>query len=232
MIFSTRTARCLLAAGLVTGAGVGLAGTAQAASANAQDKTWLVAAHQANLAEIAAGKDAEKNASDNDVTALGKMFVTDHTKLDAGVKKLATKYGVTLPSAPSAAQQASLAAVKQNSGNAYDKAWVRAEITGHLQAKAGGQKEMAGGSASDILAADRTAAPIVQHHLNELAGIASDLGISAPTSVSAGTGGQAAAAMAGDGERTALAVGATSVGVVLLGSAYLVRRRRPVTARA
>lgn len=229
MKFSTRVARGVIAAGLVAGGGLATAGAAQAASASTQDKTWLVAAHQANLAEIAAGTDAQKNATDNDVSDLGKMFVTDHTKLDKTVKSLAKKYDVTLPSGPSAAQKAMLASVQQNSGAAYDKAWVRAETTGHLQTKAGGQKELAAGSASDILAADRTSAPVVQHHINELSDLAGDLGISVPSSVGAGTGGQAAGV---GGDRTALAVGATGVGVVLLGSAAVVRRRRPVAARA
>lgn len=204
-----------------------LASPAQAAAGNQADQAWLVTAHQSNLAEIAAGKDAQKNATDDGITDLGEMLVADHTTLDTTIKKLAEKYDVSLPSGPSAAQKAALASVKQNSGAAYDKAWVRAQTTGHLQTKAAGQRELSAGSAADVLTADRTSAPVVQKHINELSGLAGDLGISVPTSVSAGTGGQAAA-----GPDRALAAGVTGVGVVCLaGAALVVRRRRLVTVK-
>ena len=190
----------------------------------APDKTWIVAAHQSNLAEIAAGTDAQKNATSKDVSALGKMLVTDHTKLDKSLTSLASKYDVTLPASPNAAQKSALASVKQNSGSAYDKAWVRAQTTGHLQAKAATAKEIAGGSASDVLAAARTATPVVQHHIDELASISSDLGITSPTSVNGGTGGQAASGGISGPGMAVVAVGLS----LIAAAAYTVRRRRPV----
>jgi putative membrane protein len=173
--------------------GLALAGPAIAASATSAERTWLVAAHQSNLAEIAAGKDAQQNASDNGVSELGRMLVADHTKLDKSVEALASKYDVTLPDAPTAAQQAALDSVQRNEGTAYDKAWVRVQLTGHFQTRSATQKYLSIRSADDVLAAARTATPVVQHHIDELTGLADDLGITVPSSVNGGTGGQAAA---------------------------------------
>ncbi len=181
----------LLAAGITA-----VAGPAVVASANSQDETWMVAAHQSNLAEIAAGTDAKQNATASSIKDLGAMLVSDHTKLDASLKTLAAKHSVDLPDQPTAAQKAALAKVKSNSGQAYDTAWVKSQITGHLQTRAATRKELSGGSESDVLAAAKSATPVVQHHINELISIAGDLGISAPSSVPGGTGGQAQPASA------------------------------------
>ena len=193
-------------------------------TASQQDTSWLVAAHQSNLAEIAAGTDAQQNATNGDVKALGEHLVADHTTLDRSVTALAQKYGVTLPDAPNAEQQAALAEVKQKSGEAYDAAWVSSQLTGHLKTKAATAEELSEGEAADVVSAARTATPVVQRHIDELASIADDLGLSVPVSVDGGTGGQAAV-----DTRSGLGLSLTALGVALLGGvALLVRRRHAV----
>jgi putative membrane protein len=205
--------------------GTALAGSAAAAPAPAPERTWLVAAHQSNLAEIAAGKDAQQNASDDSVSALGEMLVADHTKLDKSVTALAKKYDVTLPNTPSAAQKAALASVKRNDGAAYDKAWVRTQTSGHLQTKAATQKYLSSGSAADVQAAARTATPVVQHHITELADISGDLGIAVPSAVNSGTGGQAATRGFSTGG-TVLIV----LGLIVISATVVFTLRRRITA--
>ncbi len=200
-----------------------IASPALVASANSADETWLVAAHQSNLAEIAAGKDAQQNATSSDIKDLGKMLVADHTTLDKGVQKLATKYKVDLPSTPTPAQKAALAQVKTNSGDAYDAAWTKSQTTGHLKTKAATKRELSAGSEADVLAAAKTATPVVQKHIDELRSIASDLGISVPTSVSAGTGGQAAATGPG---LSAILLIVLGVGFASAAMVLVVRRRQ------
>lgn len=227
MISTFGTSARLLVAGLlaVSGATLGgavLAGPASATNAAAADEAWLVAAHQSNLAEIAAGRDAQENATNDDVSALGEHLVEDHTRLDRSVQQLAEKYDVTLPDAPNEAQQSLLAQVKQNSGEAYDRAWVRAQTTSHLQTKAATQREISGGDAEDVVAAARTSAPVVQRHIDELASISADLGIASPTSVNGGTGGQAA-----EGSSSVPATVTIAAGLGLLAAAgFAVYRRR------
>jgi putative membrane protein len=167
---------------------VGTAGASTTAAANAQDRAWLVAAHQSNLTEIAAGKAAQQKATSTVVREHGRLFITDHTRLDASLQKVASGLGVTLPSTPNAAQRATLAAVSAKSGAAFDSAWLTSQLAGHRAAKAAGQAELAGGSDPTVLAAAKAAAPVVQMHLTMLEQATG----TTPTGVNAGTGGQAA----------------------------------------
>src|SRR5687768_7831947 len=149
----------LAVASALAAAGATLATPALATQTSAQDETWLVAAHQSNLAEIAAGRDAQQNAVSGDVKELGEMLVADHTTLDRSVTALAQKYDVTLPSAPNAQQRAALAEVRQRSGEAYDAAWVRTQLDGHLKTRAATRVELARGDAADVQAAARASTP-------------------------------------------------------------------------
>jgi putative membrane protein len=133
-----------------------------------QDKAFLVAAHQANLAEIATGAVAEHKGASKAVRELGKMFVTDHTKLDADLKKVADKLGVHLPSRPNAQQRAFAAKLAELSGSSFDRYWLRGQLTAHRMAKANGEKELAKGSNRDAIKVAKTSAPIIAHHLKEL----------------------------------------------------------------
>jgi len=226
MNLSIRRALRLTVAGALAAAGATLATPALAADTSAQDESWLVAAHQSNLAEIAAGRDAGQNAASDDVKALGRRLVTDHTTLDRSVTALARTHDVDLPTAPNAEQRAALAAVKQRSGEAYDAAWVRSQLDGHLKTRAATRAELARGDAADVTAAARAATPVVQHHIDELRSIADDLGLAVPTSVDGGTGGQAAVSS----HRT-LTVSLAALGVALVaGGAVAATRRRRVTA--
>jgi putative membrane protein len=186
-----------------------------------QDQSFLIAAHQSDLAEIAGGKAASSKAASSGVRDLATRLISDHTKLDAAVSQLASTHGVTLPSSPSPAQTAQLQKVSALSGQAFDSAFLSAQIAGHQATLAAVQKELSSGQASDVVAAARTARPVVVDHLSmaqKLSGSAGE-----PSSVNAGTGGQAAA-MVGDRERTTLA--ATDVAALLLAAGVAGARQR------
>ncbi|MGW1728231.1 DUF4142 domain-containing protein [Streptomyces sp. NPDC002306] len=137
-----------------------------AASPTNQDHTFLVQAHQGNLAEIAAGKDAGKHAKSACVKRAGQTWVIDHIKLDASVRKLADKTHTKLPSAPSAAQQEALKAVQSKAGSsAYDQAWLKAQDGAHRKTLAAIDQEIKHGTNTGVVAAARTARPMVAMHL-------------------------------------------------------------------
>ncbi|MFF1917344.1 DUF4142 domain-containing protein [Streptomyces sp. NPDC058239] len=108
--------------------------SAFAVAAATDDAPFLKAIHQGNLAEIAAGQDAGKNATTACAKTVGATLVRDHRKLDADVKALAGKLHVTLTAGPSPAQEQALAAVRAKAGtSAYDVAWLNTEATGHVE---------------------------------------------------------------------------------------------------
>jgi putative membrane protein len=215
--------RAALTFGVVLGAALALptaasaAPAAPSASVSAADRTWMVAAHQSNLTEIAAGKAAQQKATSQKVRGLGQMFIDDHTANDAKLKAAAKTLGVSLPGSPNAAQRSALASVSAKSGAAFDSAWIASQITGHKQALAATDTELSNGSNSTVIALARATRPVVAKHLNELLAASGR----SPSSISAGTGGQAAA-----GE-TAPGLALTGLGLVLAAAAgLLVLRRR------
>jgi putative membrane protein len=197
-----------------------LAGAPALAAVSGQDTTWMQAAHQGNLAEIAAGRAAQQSATGAQVKQLGAMFVQDHTRLDAQLTQAAQRLGVQLPPAPTPQQQQQLAAVQQKTGQAFDAAWISTQIAAHVTTIAATQRELQGGSDATVLGLARAATPVVQQHLTELQDLARQMGL--PTSVNGGTGGQAA-------DDTPRTVGWALAGVgglaVLAGTVGLVRRR-------
>jgi putative membrane protein len=199
----------------------GVAGATTTAAPNAQDRAFLVAAHQSNLSEIAAGKAAQQKATTDVVRQHGELFIRDHTRLDASLQQVAKSLNVTLPTTPSAAQRATLASVSAKSGSAFDSAWLTSQIAGHKAAKAAGAKELASGSDASVLGLAKTAAPVVQMHLTML-----EQATGSPTGVNAGTGGQAATAPGG--VRTSWVLIGLGL-VAAAGSLTLIRPRRAST---
>jgi putative membrane protein len=205
----------LVAAALVAGT-VAVVPTAASAQTgvSAQDRSFLVAAHQSNLAEIAAGKTAEAKATTATVREHGQRFIIDHTTLDASLTKVASTLGVALPSVPNPTQQHTLASVSALSGAAFDQAWTSTQITGHEQALAGVKTEISSGSNAQVKGLATTAEPVVTSHLAMLRS-------TAPAgSVNAGEGG---AASTGD---TALPWALIPAGALVAAGSLLLSRRR------
>jgi putative membrane protein len=230
--------RVAVIAGLVALVGAAIAGPASAAatptpaasSTSAADENWLVAAHQMNLAEIAAGRDAGRYASDSDVRSFADQLVDDHTTLDKRIVSLSQKYDVFLPGSPTAAQAQALAALQGKEGEAYDTAWVKARIVSHRQARVVNQGEVTNGEADDVKAAARDTGVTEERHLSSLGDLSQHLGISRPpAAVSGGTGGQAAAEFARSHQVPAGILAA--VGVALIGAELVLGGRRRRAAR-
>ncbi|WP_447035609.1 DUF4142 domain-containing protein [Streptomyces sp. DSM 118878] len=142
-----------------------------AAEVNNQDKTFAARAHQGNLAEIAAGRDARKNATTRCVEHAGDVLVRDHSKLDADLRTLARKLNVTLPGSPSARQKKELAAVQAKAGGrAYDAAWLTAQDAAHRKTLALIDRELKAGRNAEVKAAARAVRPVVAMHLDMVRG--------------------------------------------------------------
>ncbi|GGR36594.1 DUF4142 domain-containing protein [Streptomyces roseolus] len=198
------------------------------AGVSGQDEMFLMRAHQGNLAEIAAGHDARKHAMSTCVKHVGAALVRDHTKLDADLKMLADKLDVTLPASPSAEQKKELAAVQAKAGGpAYDAAWLTTQDAAHRRTLALIDQEIKGGKHPQVVAAARTARPVVAMHLDMVRGgtchAAKDAGV-----VHAGSAGHLATA---DDSSTTVVGMAGMIGGGLLtvgGAVWLLRARRPV----
>lgn len=195
--------------------------TAANAAPSNQDATYLKAAHQSNLAEIAGGQIAQQKGNSQQVKDLGARFVADHTKLDTAVKSAASKLGVDLPSAPNAQQQAVAKRYQAASGKSFDSLYVSTQMDGHMAAMANGEKEISNGSDATAKQNAQDAAPVIASHHDALNAAARDLGV--PSRIGTGTGGLAA-----HHTFTTQVVGLITIGAMLLvvGAVALFRRRR------
>ncbi|MET7463088.1 DUF4142 domain-containing protein [Nonomuraea sp. NPDC005501] len=157
-----------VAAVVVLGGSPVPAATARGTAVSQQDTAYLRAAHQGNLAEIAAGKVAQAKGVSDAVRSIGATLVADHTELDAAVREAARRLDVTLPTRATQRDRAMLERVSALSGPAFDRAWVTAMIAGHRAALRLGKKELQEGSSTTAKEVAQSGAPVIRKHLNEL----------------------------------------------------------------
>ena len=201
-----------------------LPATAATAAPSDQDTTYLRAAHQSNLAEIATGQLAQQKAASDQVKDLGARWVADHTKLDAALQDTAEALGVDLPDAPNAEQRALARRYEAASGRDFDALWIPTQMDSHMKAMQLGQTEVAEGSDAQARKVAQDAAPVVASHHELLEEAANAIGV--PSSIDTGTGGQATES------NLPTAVGFGALGLLLIGGAVLLlRRRTPATSR-
>ncbi|WP_326810230.1 DUF4142 domain-containing protein [Streptomyces scopuliridis] len=140
--------------------------SAYAAAPATDDAPFLKAIHQGNLAEIAAGRSARKNAKAACVKSAGATLVRDHSKLDVGVKALASTLHVTLSPSPSSVQEKAMTAMQANVGtSAYDTNWLTTETRTREETLALIDRETATGGNAEVKSAARAARPVVAKHL-------------------------------------------------------------------
>ncbi|MFE0592422.1 DUF4142 domain-containing protein [Micromonospora echinospora] len=172
-----------------------LVGLAPAAAAQAQaqpstqDRQYLQAIHQVNLAEIVTGELAQQKGQNQGVKDLGAKFVTDHTQLDQTVQDTAKQLGVDLPTEPTADQQAVVDQLNNVNGAEFDRQWVTAELAGHVQAIQATQTEISQGSEQAVVQLAQDALPVLQAHYDELVTLAEELGVPVPQASASGTPG-------------------------------------------
>lgn len=147
---------------------------------SAQDKQFLTAIHQVNLAEIATGNLAQQKGTNQEVKTLGARFVTDHTQLDQKVQSVASAGKLTLPNKVTSEQQAVVNQLQNVSGADFDAQWVTAQLTAHSQAMQLVQAELTQGSDPAAKQVAQQAAPVLQAHHNALVSLAQSLGVPIP----------------------------------------------------
>lgn len=219
----------------------------RAAGFSEQDARYLVAAHQTNLAEIAAGRDALVKATTAEVKAAARRFVRDHTALDTAVRELAGAGRIELPTEPAADHKLSFAKVSNKRGIEYDRAWVEQQMAAHDTNLVTTRKQVADGTAPGVVAAARNARPVIEAHMDLIESAAAAVGAELPvvgeddpSSGSPGAGGAGGSSRrppsrveAGSGGQAALGDTTASVALMGAGAACLVaggvvllRRRR------
>ncbi|WP_192809303.1 DUF4142 domain-containing protein [Actinomadura montaniterrae] len=142
--------------------------SASGAPVSDQDRAWLRDTRQADLAEIAAGRTAQRKGTTPQVTSAGAMLVQDHTASDAKLTATASRLGVEVPYAPSNVQTLQASELERGSGRSFDRDWLNAMIGGHEKAIAETRTEIAKGSSPDVKNLAASVLPVLQKHLATL----------------------------------------------------------------
>jgi putative membrane protein len=144
--------------------------------ANQQDASFVNQLGPANVAEITEGNLAIQRSPELAVSEFGRWMVTDHTALGS-IFALVAKYaaGLTVPTQPTAAQQAEINALSKLSGQSFDKAYLANQVTDHQQVVALLNQEVAKGQNPGLVSFAKEALPIIQAHLQEAQILSSDL---------------------------------------------------------
>jgi predicted outer membrane protein len=87
----------------------------------ASDVDLLVKVRQAGLWETPTGQQMQQRAANAVVQEVGRRLAIEHTELDAIVRQTAEQLGATLPSQPSAQQQAWMEEISARTGTDYDR---------------------------------------------------------------------------------------------------------------
>ena len=217
----------LMGAGPAGAATITSAGQARTAAATAQDTSWAQATAQTDLAEIAIGQLAQQRAQYSATKMMAQVTISDHTKALASLKTVASQAGITLPTAPSAAQQADAAQLKSVATSQFDATYDAIQIQGHELSISATQTEIADGSSSAVKANAETYLPVAEKHLQMAESDYTALGGSV-SSVSAGTGGMAAVRPADDAPWIAAGVAGA---LLLAGTGGFGLRRRRLSSR-
>jgi putative membrane protein len=132
---------------------------------SAQDKAWLKEAIQTDHAEEIGGKAAKIKGQSKAVVKLGEKLALAHASSYHQHAVMAKAMGAPVPRGPSKLEQTELAKVAAMKGHAFDMAYAKSQIKGHLIAMKGAKKEIAMGSSRNVIIAAETAMQMYVMHL-------------------------------------------------------------------
>jgi putative membrane protein len=105
--------------------------TASAAAGGSGEQAFVTQAAIGGIAEVEMGKLAGDKASSSEIKKFAAQMVSDHTKANEELEKIATGKSLTVPSALDAKHKAKLEMLSKKTGAEFDKAYVQAQVSGH-----------------------------------------------------------------------------------------------------
>jgi putative membrane protein len=135
------------------------------ATASSADRRFVQQAGAGSAAEIALGKLATQKASRDEVKHFGQQMVDDHGKSGDELKQVAGAKGMTVPDAPTPAQQKAAEQIGQRSGAAFDKSFLNQMALDHKKTIALFRREARSGSDPDLKAFATKSLPTLEEHL-------------------------------------------------------------------
>ena len=152
-----------------------------AADVSAADSIFMRKAAEGGMAEVKLGQLAKDKGSNRAVKDFGKRMVTDHGKADDQLKDIASKKGVTLPTSLNAKDNAVYDRLSKLSGDAFDKAYMRAMVRDHETDVSEFRRESQIAKDSDVKDFASKTLTTLEDHLQQAKDTASQVGAMAGT---------------------------------------------------
>jgi putative membrane protein len=148
------------------------ASTIRAAYAQAPDpdttaRHFIIMASIGNLEEVNEGKLAAHKATRSDIKSFGEMMVTDHSRLQQKLLKLAKAKGIQIPSAATDTPPEDIK-MAGTSGDDFDRMYIHAMVAGHGSTVMMFQNYAITGKDPDVKAFAEQALPTLKEHLSEV----------------------------------------------------------------
>jgi len=157
-------ASILLAQATPPGGAAGSSATTPAKARN-PDHKFAEEAARGGMAEVEAGKLAQKQASAAPVKAFAEQMVSDHTKANDQLKQLATKNGLTLPTGPDRSHAKKAEKLGKMQGAEFDREYMKMMVDDHKKTVSLFEKEAKNGKDPDLKNFAATLLPDLQKHL-------------------------------------------------------------------
>jgi putative membrane protein len=152
---------------------LGLTGAAYAQQAIPKaDNSFAQKAAGAGLSEVAEANIAVNKTDNADVKQFAQQMITDHTKANDELTKIAQGKGMTLPTEPPKHDRAQAGKLQNLSGAAFDKRYIADQLTAHKQAVALFTRESKRGKDTDLKQFASETLPTLQHHLEMVQSLA------------------------------------------------------------
>jgi putative membrane protein len=132
---------------------------------NVADRDFARAAAAGGLAEVQLGGLANQKGQSPEAREFGQRMVDDHSKANAELKELAAAANIPLPNAPDAENQAMRERLDKVQGNAFDRDYIRGQITAHQETVQLFEYEIGSGQDSQLKAFASQALPVLFQHL-------------------------------------------------------------------
>jgi putative membrane protein len=148
-----------------SGSGSGATGTSGGSTASSEDRAFILEAAAGGLAEVELGRLASQKAARGEVKEFGQMMVTDHTKANDQLMKIAQAKSVDAPHALKPEHKAMKDQLSKLSGEAFDRAYIQHMVKDHQEDVAHFRKESTEASDPDLKQFASATLPTLQKHL-------------------------------------------------------------------
>lgn len=143
----------------------------------AKDKMFVRKAVEGGMAQVQFGQLAAEKGGSDDVKALGRQMVEDHTALNKSLESLADSMGVMLPKHIDKEDQAELDKLNGLSGDAFDTEYLTMMVKDHHHDLRGFRNEALGTQDSELRDAVVKGSQTIHEHLVKIDELAKSKGI-------------------------------------------------------